>query len=198
MVFSTGERDAKLTLYRKMGNLCQYQMNSYQKPDKKRLLAALQRKQCDRVPNFEFLLMQRNMEAVLGRERLQRVEERYRRLDTVWPARSASEILDRSPLARYSCYLPPDECRLLLERTGQDAVACTLSWKPKSRAAEHEGVLARGARRRSSGGHGPGPGLTQAVAADAGFLRGRDGPAGWPVDLHHRRRDRAGEAGIDP
>ena len=144
MVFSTGEGDAKLTLYRKMGNLCQYQMNSYQKPDKKRLLAALQRKQHDRVPNFEFLLMQRNMEAILGRERLQRVEERYRRLDTVWPARSASEILDRSPLARYSCYLPPDECRLLLERTGQDAVACTLSWKPKSRVAEHEGVLARG------------------------------------------------------
>jgi hypothetical protein len=119
-------------------------MDSYLKPDKRRLLAALQCRQFDRVPNFEFLLMKRSMEAVLGGERLREVEERYRRLDTVWPARSASEALDRSPLARYSCYLPPAECRVLLERTGQDAIACTLSWKPKSRAPEHEGVLARG------------------------------------------------------
>ena len=119
-------------------------MNSYQRPNKRRLLAALSCRESDRVPNFEFMLMRRNTEAVIGRGRLRRVEERYRRLDTVWPARSESEVRDRSALARYSCYLPPEESRLLLERTGQDAHLCTLSWKPKSRAPEHEGVLARG------------------------------------------------------
>jgi hypothetical protein len=118
-------------------------MSSITMPNKNRLLAALRRRQLDRVPNFEFLIMRRNMEAILGAERLRDVEERYRRLETVWPPRSEAELHDRSALTRNSCYLPPAEYRLLLEKTGQDAVVCTLSWKPKSRVNEHEGVLAR-------------------------------------------------------
>jgi hypothetical protein len=87
--------------------------------------------------------MRRNTAAVIGTERLADVEDRYRRLDTVWPARSESEAKDRSALAAYSNYLPPSEYRLLLEKTGQDAVCCTLSWKPKSRALA-AGAVARG------------------------------------------------------
>jgi uroporphyrinogen decarboxylase len=119
-------------------------MGGSHKPDKGRLLKALTRKETDRVPNWEFVIMRRNTEAIIGSGRLTAVERRYRELDTVWPARSESEQNDRSALASYSCYLPAEEQRLLLERTGQDAVACTLSWKPKSRKPEHEGVIARG------------------------------------------------------
>jgi hypothetical protein len=112
-------------------------------PDKRRLVSTLLRQKADRVPNLEFVLMRRNTGAIIGEERLADVETRYRRLDTVWPARSESEAADRSALAAYSCYLPPAEYRLLLERTGQDAVCCTLSWKPKSRAFA-AGAVARG------------------------------------------------------
>jgi uroporphyrinogen decarboxylase len=119
-------------------------MNEMQKPDKRRLLAAFHRIKADRVPNLEFVLMRRNTAAIIGEERLASVEGRYQRLQTVWPPRSESEIADRSPLARYSCYLPPEEYRMLLERTGQDAIVCTLSWKPKSRKVEHEGAVAMG------------------------------------------------------
>jgi hypothetical protein len=119
-------------------------MDPLKKPDKNRLLTALRCGQADRVPNWEFVLMKRNTEAVLGRDKVQNVVERYRKLDTVWPARSESELHDRSALASYSCYLPAEEYRELLEITGQDAAVCTLSWKPKSRKPEYEGVIARG------------------------------------------------------
>jgi hypothetical protein len=112
-------------------------------PRKQRLISALRRKTDDRVPNFEFVLMRRNTEAVLGTETYGGVRERYRKLDTVWPPRSEDERYDRSALANYSCYLPPDEYRQLLESTGQDAITCTLSWKPKTRKPEREGVIAR-------------------------------------------------------
>jgi hypothetical protein len=51
-------------------------MSSITMPNKNRLLAALRRRQLDRVPNFEFLIMRRNMEAILGAERLRDDEER--------------------------------------------------------------------------------------------------------------------------
>lgn len=118
-------------------------MEELTKPDKHRLLAALRGKKADRVPNLEFVLMRRNTAAIIGEQCLAGVEERYRRLDTLWPARSDSEAADRSALAAYSCYLPPAEYGLLLEKTGQDAVCCTLSWKPKSRKPLSAGTLAR-------------------------------------------------------
>lgn len=95
------------------------------------------------MPNFEFSLMRRNTEAILGQERFNQVVEQYRKLDTVWPPRSEDEVHDRSALANYSCYLPADAYRHLMETTGQDAVLCTLSWKPKTRKPEREGVIAR-------------------------------------------------------
>jgi len=113
-------------------------------PDKQRFLKALQRKTHDRVPNWEFVLMRRNTEAIIGSDKIKNVEERYRRLDTMWPARSESEINDRSALASYSCYLPVEEYKEILQKTGQDTAVCTLSWKPKSRKAEKEGTIARG------------------------------------------------------
>ena len=119
-------------------------MDDPAKPDKRRLLAALNGKVSDRVPNLEFSVMQRNLRSILGHEVVADVEERYRRLETVWPARSASEADDRSPLARLSCYLPPEEYRVFLERTGQDAVVCTLSWKPKPRTPDRDGAVAMG------------------------------------------------------
>jgi hypothetical protein len=118
-------------------------MSETRTPDKKRFLSALRCKEGDRVPNWEFCLMKRNTEAVLGQEKLERVREKYRNLDTVWPPRSADELHDRSALADYSCYLPAEEYHQLLESTGQDAVICTLSWKPKSRKPDHPGVIAR-------------------------------------------------------
>jgi uroporphyrinogen-III decarboxylase len=118
-------------------------MLEIQTPDKKRFLSALRCKEGDRVPNWEFCLMRRNTEAVLGQETLERVREKYSRADTVWPPRSADEVYDRSALADYSCYLPAKETYQLLEATGQDAVTCTLSWKPKSRKPDYEGVIAR-------------------------------------------------------
>jgi hypothetical protein len=138
-------------------------------PRKQRLLSALRHKEDDRVPNFEFVLMRRNTEAVLGRETYRRVRERYRTLDTVWPPRSDDELHDRSALADYSCYLPPDEYRQLLESTGQDAINCTLSWKPKTRKSEREGVIARSQdgiiRDRSQLGELPKPPTVQAMMA---------------------------------
>jgi uroporphyrinogen decarboxylase len=112
-------------------------------PDKNRFLSALRCREGDRVPNWEFCLMKRNTEAVLGTAELERVRESYRNLDTVWPPRSEDEVYDRSALADYSCYLPVQQYRQLLESTGQDAVICTLSWKPKSRKPERDGVIAR-------------------------------------------------------
>jgi hypothetical protein len=119
-------------------------MGDFMKPDRRRLVATLLGQKADRVPNLEFVLMRRNTGAIIGADRLADVEDRYRRLETVWPARSDSEATDRSALAAYSCYLPPAEYRLLLERTGQDAACCTLSWKPKSRKPLTGGALARG------------------------------------------------------
>jgi hypothetical protein len=119
-------------------------MPDFTAPDKRRLLTTLRRQKADRVPNLEFVLMKRNTEAIIGADRLADVEARYKRLDTPWPPRSESEVHDRSALARYSCYLPPVEYRMLLEKTGQDAVCCTLSWKPKSRKPLSGGAVARG------------------------------------------------------
>jgi uroporphyrinogen decarboxylase len=120
------------------------ELNDTRKPDKHRLLNAFQRKESDRVPNWELGLMRRNAEAIIGKERIADVERRYRACETAWPARSEPEENDRSALVNNSCYLPAEEQRLLLERTGQDAIACTLSWKPKSRRPEYKGVVARG------------------------------------------------------
>ena len=69
------------------------------RPDKRRLLAAFQRRTHDRVPNWEFYVMRRVMEAHLGADRVASVRERYRAGETIWPARSESEATDRSPLA---------------------------------------------------------------------------------------------------
>jgi len=113
------------------------------RPSMKRLLAAFSRSESDRVPNFEFVIMRRNTEAILGAARVADVAERYRRLDTVWPARSKGEESDRSALAAYSAYLPAEEYQDLLEATGQDAAVCTLSWKPKSRAPSRSDIIAR-------------------------------------------------------
>jgi uroporphyrinogen-III decarboxylase len=119
-------------------------MSAAQRPNKSRFLAALRRKEGDRVPNWEFAVMQRNTEAILGLQTVENVRERYRAGNTVWPPRSEDERDDRSALASYSCYLPAPEYRQFLEKTGQDAVICTLSWKPKSRKVEAKGVIARG------------------------------------------------------
>ena len=118
-------------------------MPASQTPNKARFLAALRCQEGDRVPNWEFAVMKRNTEAILGQETLERVRERYRVGDTVWPPRSEDERHDRSALASYSCYLPAAEYRQFLEKTGQDAVVCTLSWKPKSRKVDVEGAIAR-------------------------------------------------------
>lgn len=118
-------------------------MSENRAPNKNRFLSALRCKEWDRVPNWEFCLMKRNTEAVLGTQTLERVRQKYRNLDTVWPPRSADELYDRSALADYSCYLPAEEYYQLLESTGQDAVICTLSWKPKSRKPDRPDVVAR-------------------------------------------------------
>ena len=118
-------------------------MTNNQTPDKKRFLSALRCQEGDRVPNWEFTLMKRNTKALLGHEKFEDVKQRYKNLDTAWPPRSEDELHDRSALADYSCYLPAEEYQQLLESTGQDAVICTLSWKPKSRKPAREGVIAR-------------------------------------------------------
>ena len=97
------------------------------RPDKNRFLKALQCETYDRVPNWEFVLMQKNTESILGKEKIEAVKKRYSNLNTVWPARSESEINDRSALASYSCYLPAPEYKEVLEKTGQDTAVCTLS-----------------------------------------------------------------------
>ncbi len=118
-------------------------MSLLQTPDKARFIAALRCQEGDRVPNWEFAVMERNTEAILGRETLDKVRQRYRVGDTIWPPRSEDERTDRSVLAAYSCYLPAQEYRQFLEKTGQDAVVCTLSWKPKSRKVSVKGAIAR-------------------------------------------------------
>lgn len=118
-------------------------MSKVQSPDKCRLISAFRTRPADRVPNWEFLLMKQNTEAIIGSDRLNKIKEDYKNLLTVWPPRSESEKNDLSPLADYSCYLPSEDYRNLLESTAQDAVCCTLSWKPKPRSREHEGIIAK-------------------------------------------------------
>ncbi|MFZ2636484.1 MAG: uroporphyrinogen decarboxylase family protein [Rectinemataceae bacterium] len=118
-------------------------MIDIQKPDKHRLLAAFARETWDRVPNLELVVMRRNLEAILGTERLATIREDYRNLRTIWPPRSEDERHDRSILAGSSCYLPLPDYQKFLECTGQDAAVCTLSWKPKSRVPKAEGVVAQ-------------------------------------------------------
>jgi len=119
-------------------------MYSENAPDKFRFIKTLKGKAADRVPNWEFVLMRRNTEALLGEKRLEEIEEQYRKCQTVWPPRSETEINDRSSLASYSCYLPVEDTIHILGKTGQDAAVCTLSWKPKSRKPESETTVARG------------------------------------------------------
>lgn len=97
-------------------------MSTVREPDAKRFVTALRGEQPDCIPNWEFFIMRRSLEAFFGEE-FPKVEDETRAFHN-WPENQRLE---------FSWDLPPGRLNQLAFFTGQDCVCVPLTWLPNVR-----------------------------------------------------------------
>ena len=101
----------------------------YRAPRVQRLLDAINLKEPDRVPNFEFFVMGRQLDHLFGA----RVESILEELASLNPACKRTEESDRSLT---SWALPPHYGREFAEKCGMDVLSLPVTWFPPVREAK--------------------------------------------------------------